>query len=405
MCGEGLSGGGGGGGGSAPLGGASGLSLVPTAEEAAENSLLDGAPVGERARDVLALGALPAAEKGSYQCWVRSFGGGAAVDELLLLLADHGADVEAFALGTDVVLGSRAAARRAGLDDGTDVTANLSGSATPLAVAAGQAVVADLGAESELLVLEARRSGGPGDPGSSGVLVQIPDGAGWRTVAHRHPRRRFEAMAVPLGGAGRVRLQFLSAAEVGFAGRLVRSAQSPVVRWAMLETAWSACLGDVSGAVTGSDSAAVSMAGRDTLRLAFTAPAPAEGQMREAFLVVGATLLEGRQSGSARHGPASDALPTRFALEQNRPNPFARSSGIHFALPAGAMVRLEVFDPQGRRLRTLANRHFPPGFHAIAWDQRDDEGGVVSPGVYFYRLQAGPFRDQKKMVVLGRLAR
>jgi hypothetical protein len=29
-------------------------------------------------------------------------------------------------------------------------------------------------------------------------------------------------------------------------------------------------------------------------------------------------------------------------------------------------------------------------------------GAQLRPGVYFYRLEAGPFRDRKKMVVLPR---
>ena len=58
---------------------------------------------------------------------------------------------------------------------------------------------------------------------------------------------------------------------------------------------------------------------------------------------------------------ATRALPTSFALHQNQPNPFSARTTIRFELPLGAMVRLEVFDLKGRRLRVLADRYTPLG--------------------------------------------
>ena len=34
------------------------------------------------------------------------------------------------------------------------------------------------------------------------------------------------------------------------------------------------------------------------------------------------------------------------------------------------------------------------------WDRRDESGATVKPGVFLYRLVAGSFRAQKKMVLL-----
>ena len=95
-------------------------------------------------------------------------------------------------------------------------------------------------------------------------------------------------------------------------------------------------------------------------------------------------------------------LPRTFALHQNRPNPFEQATTIRFEVPARAAVRLDVFDAQGRLVRTLANAEFPAGFHAASWDRCDSEGRVVKPGIYLYRLRAGRFNDQKKMVLLAR---
>jgi hypothetical protein len=38
----------------------------------------------------------------------------------------------------------------------------------------------------------------------------------------------------------------------------------------------------------------------------------------------------------------------------------------------------------------------------VTWDPRQSDAGRVGPGVYFYRMQAGTFRDRKKLVLMGR---
>jgi hypothetical protein len=63
-------------------------------------------------------------------------------------------------------------------------------------------------------------------------------------------------------------------------------------------------------------------------------------------------------------------------------------------------VRVEVFDVQGRRVAMLAEGSFTDGFHAVNWERRDDGGSLVKAGVYLYRVEAGSFRDRRKMVLL-----
>jgi len=93
-------------------------------------------------------------------------------------------------------------------------------------------------------------------------------------------------------------------------------------------------------------------------------------------------------------------LPASFALEQNRPNPFSSLTTIRFALPGPEHVRLEIYDLAGRRVATPADGSFPAGFHAIAWDRRTQGGRTMQPGVYLYRIDAGEFHDQRKLILL-----
>ncbi len=122
------------------------------------------------------------------------------------------------------------------------------------------------------------------------------------------------------------------------------------------------------------------------------------------YLLVGPPGSEVSTPLKASSARASDRvpLPTAFRLKQNQPNPFSGRTTIHFDLPAGAQVRLEVFDAQGRLVRTLAEGSYPAGFHAAEWDHRGDGGQSLGAGVYLYRIQAGSFSDQRKMVLLGR---
>jgi flagellar hook assembly protein FlgD len=93
-------------------------------------------------------------------------------------------------------------------------------------------------------------------------------------------------------------------------------------------------------------------------------------------------------------------VPVVFALMQNQPNPFDRTTKFRFDLPQRTRVRLEIFDLQGRRVRVMANAAYEAGRWSVDWDRRDAAGSLMLAGIYLYRLEAGPFRSQRKMVLL-----
>lgn len=90
-----------------------------------------------------------------------------------------------------------------------------------------------------------------------------------------------------------------------------------------------------------------------------------------------------------------------LALGQNHPNPFNPQTTIPYTLPAGAThVRLAIMDVAGKRVRTLVDETQSGGTKEVIWDGRDDRGGAVSSGVYFYVLDAGNRRLTRKLVLL-----
>ena len=74
---------------------------------------------------------------------------------------------------------------------------------------------------------------------------------------------------------------------------------------------------------------------------------------------------------------------------------------IAFALPRAGAVTLEIFDIQGRKVRSLLNdQRFEAGRHEQPWDGRDAGGRGVSSGVYFYRFAAGAEERVGKLTLL-----
>jgi hypothetical protein len=94
------------------------------------------------------------------------------------------------------------------------------------------------------------------------------------------------------------------------------------------------------------------------------------------------------------------SLPNSFALFQNYPNPFNLSTKIEFALVHSGLVSLNIYDVQGRKVKTLVSQELSAGYKSIFWEGKDDLGKEVSSGVYFYTLKVGDFSETKKLVLL-----
>ena len=92
--------------------------------------------------------------------------------------------------------------------------------------------------------------------------------------------------------------------------------------------------------------------------------------------------------------------PTAYWLSQNYPNPFNPETAIRYTLPEEADVRLMIYNTMGQTVRTLVDASRPAGYHQAAWNGRDDEGHLVSGGVYFYRMTAGEFSETRRMILL-----
>lgn len=95
----------------------------------------------------------------------------------------------------------------------------------------------------------------------------------------------------------------------------------------------------------------------------------------------------------------SPSIPKEFALNQNFPNPFNPQTEINFSLPEPAFVTLKIYNILGQAIRTLVNQRIESGSYSVVWDGLDDNNKEVSSGIYFYKIQAGKFRQAMKMIL------
>ncbi len=95
-----------------------------------------------------------------------------------------------------------------------------------------------------------------------------------------------------------------------------------------------------------------------------------------------------------------DLIPEVFALHQNYPNPFNPTTNIKYDLPEDSIVTINIYDLMGKIIKSLLIKNQPKGYRSVRWDATNNFGEPVSAGMYIYTIQAGEFRQTKKMVLL-----
>jgi len=86
-------------------------------------------------------------------------------------------------------------------------------------------------------------------------------------------------------------------------------------------------------------------------------------------------------------------LPMTASLLGNYPNPFNSATTINYELSISGEVKLEVFTLLGEKVATLVDGRQQAGYKSVCWD-----ASGVSSGVYFYKLTAGDYSENKRML-------
>ena len=103
-------------------------------------------------------------------------------------------------------------------------------------------------------------------------------------------------------------------------------------------------------------------------------------------------------------GLRENGLPVTgdFRLYGNYPNPFNPSTKIRFEIGGhkSVLAQLNIYNAFGQRIAVLLKQTVLPGNYELNWNARNRAGRTISSGLYFCELQAGQFRDMRKMALV-----
>ena len=92
--------------------------------------------------------------------------------------------------------------------------------------------------------------------------------------------------------------------------------------------------------------------------------------------------------------------PSNFKLFSAYPNPFNPFTTLRYDLPEDEFVNITIYDMLGNIINQLVNEDQNSGYKSIQWNATNNQGQSVSAGVYIYSIEAGDFRQTKKIILL-----
>ena len=91
--------------------------------------------------------------------------------------------------------------------------------------------------------------------------------------------------------------------------------------------------------------------------------------------------------------------PTECSLGQNYPNPFRKKTVIKYCIAYKTRVHLTIYDSAGQEIKSLVDEEKKPGTYEVEFQSAIDSWQLAS-GEYLYRLEAGDYSCEKKMILL-----
>ena len=91
------------------------------------------------------------------------------------------------------------------------------------------------------------------------------------------------------------------------------------------------------------------------------------------------------------------SIPDQIILYQNYPNPFNPVTKISYEITKSGLIQISVFDINGKLINVLVNEFIGSGKYEITFDSKDLN---LPSGIYFYKIEAGDFKQVKKMMLI-----
>jgi hypothetical protein len=93
--------------------------------------------------------------------------------------------------------------------------------------------------------------------------------------------------------------------------------------------------------------------------------------------------------------PVQNVIASEYKLFNNYPNPFNPETNIRYSIPKKDFVSVKVYNSIGKEVASYVNKIQDAGVYEVKFS-----GNNLSSGVYYYKLEAGEFRDTQKMILI-----
>ena len=71
-----------------------------------------------------------------------------------------------------------------------------------------------------------------------------------------------------------------------------------------------------------------------------------------------------------------------------------------YNLPSKEFVKIKIYNMLGKEVKILVNKLQEAGLKTTKWNGLDNNNMKLPSGLYLYSIQAGSFRETKKMLFL-----
>ena len=100
-------------------------------------------------------------------------------------------------------------------------------------------------------------------------------------------------------------------------------------------------------------------------------------------------------------GHEHQLAPIRVEFEKMYPNPFNISTNIPFSVHGQTQeVGVSIYNVLGRKIKEYPLDRYIPGHYILEWNGKDDDGRIVSSGIYLVKLRLSGGSDSRKVIFL-----
>ena len=97
----------------------------------------------------------------------------------------------------------------------------------------------------------------------------------------------------------------------------------------------------------------------------------------------------------------NELVPSEFFVSQNYPNPFKERTKIKYCVAYKTRVRITVYNSEGEEIEKLVDEIKQPGTYEAEFSVcHSRESGNLPDEYYSYRLEAGDYKSEKKMILI-----